>query len=359
MSELNLPNYDIDKERQEPLVLDPQAGAPSVFEKAFEALSQGKHMLAIEGRSDEKNAILGTLGARLVIAGFGKLLRLRGNQKDFLTTLSEQLQLERQLPLEEAILSIPSDERYIVMIESAELLDASAIKILKTMLVASANRKRVRIILYSDKKISIPKDDGFEGFQVIEVNSPQDSLAQTAATSQLKGYRDKMAGLVNRIDKKRTKPHSKRQWSMEHIAWGLGFMMALGLVILTWMTLLGQESLNEGETFSAPSNTPGYLQPFVPEPVLEEPSFSYVKNIEKPYVNQIFGSWNSDKAEAFVAKHHLSHSAKIIATERLNKPWYIVTLGAYEDVEDAELALTKLPEELRQYNPWVRAMKVQ
>ncbi len=337
------------------------AASYSVFDAAFAALSAGQRLLVIQSSNEQKNAVLGTLGARLVIAGFGKLLRLRGNQRDFLTVLSEQLKLERHLPLEEAILQIPHEERYIVMVDQAELLDISALKILQTMLVASGNLERICIVLFSERKIDIPADKHALKWAFINANSMvcAEQTSHLAKPDKRRKHQQSMGRLVQRLKQTVSAPttswiQGRLTWpKLEHLLWGMSFVFAAALAALTWFMLLGSSTVDD-----AYSERTAYDIP-IPEPVAEAALGQTQQVLPKPYVNQVFGSWSQEKAEQFINKHQLHEQAGILVTERLQKPWYIVTLGAYENIQDAKMALGNLPADLRQYNPWIRAMEVQ
>lgn len=72
------------------------------------------------------------------------------------------------------------------------------------------------------------------------------------------------------------------------------------------------------------------------------------------YVVQLYATYQRSSAEQFVAQHKLGAPAKVIATVRDGKTWYVVVYGSYADRTRARNAIGGLPDAVRRLSPWVR-----
>lgn len=74
------------------------------------------------------------------------------------------------------------------------------------------------------------------------------------------------------------------------------------------------------------------------------------------YVLQVLGSQTSDAARAFIGDHPGVADLGFFETTHQGKPWFVVTQGNYTDRQQAQQAVSRLPESMRQGNPWPRSM---
>lgn len=359
MSQIKSLKTSFDHPLQEPLILQREANEASVIEAVLTQLSLKNRLVVIEGgEQSKKTAFLAKLGAQLVISGYGRLLRLRGNQSDFLSVLSEQLRLTRYLPLEKAIESIPFSERYVVVVENAEMLAPESMQTLRALTSIEKNADRVAVILYSEAKESgqtfhIKGDVTVAALGLSEIHSSSYVQKVTTIVDRLKS--EESENLSSAVATKRS--HRKTP-SQEQLVWSLAFLSVLGLAIVAWTALLSEPSENKSGASKTNAFVSGAPRRFVPEPLPEESIAKHLSSPRRPYVNQLFGTWTEERAEAFIKEHQLEKIAQIKIAERLQRPWYIVVLGEYEHVEDAEFAISQLPKEVRTHNPWVRSMQV-
>ncbi len=72
------------------------------------------------------------------------------------------------------------------------------------------------------------------------------------------------------------------------------------------------------------------------------------------YVVQLYATYQRSSAEQFIAKYGLGAQAKVIATVREGKTWYVVVYGSYADRTRARSAIGGLPDGVRRLSPWVR-----
>jgi len=72
------------------------------------------------------------------------------------------------------------------------------------------------------------------------------------------------------------------------------------------------------------------------------------------YVVQLYATYQRSSAEQFIAQHRLGAQAKVIATVREGKTWYVVIYGSYPDRTRARNAIGGLPDGVRRLSPWVR-----
>lgn len=74
------------------------------------------------------------------------------------------------------------------------------------------------------------------------------------------------------------------------------------------------------------------------------------------YVLQVLGSQGSDAARGFIGDHPGVADLGFFETTYQGKPWFVVTQGNYTDRQQAQQAVSRLPESMRQGNPWPRSM---
>lgn len=78
--------------------------------------------------------------------------------------------------------------------------------------------------------------------------------------------------------------------------------------------------------------------------------------VKKGYTIQLLASQDKKKLEYFANLHHLRDKATLRRSNRPGSVWYVLTLGEYKLRKDATVAAHKLPKEMVQLNPWVRAI---
>lgn len=78
-------------------------------------------------------------------------------------------------------------------------------------------------------------------------------------------------------------------------------------------------------------------------------------NNKGEYTIQLMGSDQLNDVKAFTASHHLGNQAHYYRTQLNGKSWYMLTYGQYSTAMQAEAALKKLPEDLQNHHPWVKA----
>lgn len=104
----------------------------------------------------------------------------------------------------------------------------------------------------------------------------------------------------------------------------------------------------------------------VPQPLIQ-PSIAIKNNalaakstttpekVLEQYTVQILASQNLDDIKRFINAHQLTANTKIRTTTRKGIPWYVLTLGEFNRVEQAQQAVHNLPAKLTQYKPWIRS----
>lgn len=78
-------------------------------------------------------------------------------------------------------------------------------------------------------------------------------------------------------------------------------------------------------------------------------------NTQGEYTIQLMGSDQLSDVKAFTSAHHLGNKAHYYRTQMHGKSWYMLTYGQYPTATQAEAALQKLPENLQNHHPWVKA----
>ncbi|WP_347251249.1 AAA family ATPase [Legionella sp.] len=69
---------------------------------------------------------------------------------------------------------------------------------------------------------------------------------------------------------------------------------------------------------------------------------------------QVLASRKRDDVMHFVNSHKMTANAKIRLTKRDGLDWYVLTIGEFGQVEQAQAAIKMLPTELAKFNPWIR-----
>jgi DamX protein len=73
----------------------------------------------------------------------------------------------------------------------------------------------------------------------------------------------------------------------------------------------------------------------------------------KPFTIQLMASFKEEDLRRFVHKHSIK-GIKITLTQRDKLNWYVLTLGEFQQKEQARAAIKNLPSELALFQPWVR-----
>lgn len=79
-----------------------------------------------------------------------------------------------------------------------------------------------------------------------------------------------------------------------------------------------------------------------------------VNTTKGQYTIQVLASRKRDDVMRFVNSHKMTANAKIRLTKRDGLDWYVLTIGEFGQVEQAQAAIKTLPAELAQFNPWIR-----
>jgi DamX protein len=74
------------------------------------------------------------------------------------------------------------------------------------------------------------------------------------------------------------------------------------------------------------------------------------------YTIQILASHNMNELKNFARAHHLDAKTRVRRTQRQGTVWYVLTLGEYTQRQHAKQAVSHLPKDIAQLNPWVRAI---
>ena len=76
------------------------------------------------------------------------------------------------------------------------------------------------------------------------------------------------------------------------------------------------------------------------------------------YTLQLMGSHDLNAVKAFVANHNLQSKTRIYSTRYQGQPWYMLIMGQYPTVMQADSAAQGLPTALRQLHPWVKPFSI-
>lgn len=97
--------------------------------------------------------------------------------------------------------------------------------------------------------------------------------------------------------------------------------------------------VSKPKVVSKPAPTPAVTQ-----------SFSQAKK----YSLQLFGAYHLSDVKSLQQSLDAKKSTQIWHTEHNGKDWYVLTYGKYPSVMQAKLAMDTLPEQVDEYEPWVR-----
>lgn len=73
------------------------------------------------------------------------------------------------------------------------------------------------------------------------------------------------------------------------------------------------------------------------------------------YALQVLGTRSRQAAVDFIGKHTGVADLRYFETRHEGQPWFVVTQGAYADREQAQQAVSRLPQPLRDQKPWPRS----
>lgn len=74
------------------------------------------------------------------------------------------------------------------------------------------------------------------------------------------------------------------------------------------------------------------------------------------YAIQLLGAFQLNSINHFAISNNLPNTSKVYQTELNGQPWYVLIYGHYSLFSEAREQLDNLPEELKQYKPWVRKL---
>lgn len=72
------------------------------------------------------------------------------------------------------------------------------------------------------------------------------------------------------------------------------------------------------------------------------------------YTLQLLSMHNEDQVKNFIKKHNLQNKANYYKSHFKGKDWYVVVYGSFANKTDAQLALAKLPADIKKLQPWPR-----
>jgi len=74
------------------------------------------------------------------------------------------------------------------------------------------------------------------------------------------------------------------------------------------------------------------------------------------YTVQILGSRSAGSIRQFLAEHGELTGGGYFETRYQSQPWYVLVAGNYSQRQSAELAISRMPADVRQLQPWVRSL---
>lgn len=74
------------------------------------------------------------------------------------------------------------------------------------------------------------------------------------------------------------------------------------------------------------------------------------------YTVQILGSRSAESIRQFLAEHSELTAGGYFETRYQGQPWYVLVAGSYSQRQNAELAISRMPADVRQLQPWVRSL---
>lgn len=72
---------------------------------------------------------------------------------------------------------------------------------------------------------------------------------------------------------------------------------------------------------------------------------------------QLTGVSNQNTLQSYLNFHKLGDKAHIYQSVRNGKPWYVVTYGSYQSIEQANTAKAELPQKIRAAEPWAKHIR--
>lgn len=72
------------------------------------------------------------------------------------------------------------------------------------------------------------------------------------------------------------------------------------------------------------------------------------------YTVQLIGLSTEQGIRNFIADNHLGANATYIRTHRRTKDWYVLVIGQYDSIQQAQAAIQNMPKSLQGFHPWVR-----
>lgn len=72
------------------------------------------------------------------------------------------------------------------------------------------------------------------------------------------------------------------------------------------------------------------------------------------YTVQLIGLSTEQGMRDFIANNHLGPSATYIRTHHRTKDWYVLVMGQYDNMQQAQAAIRNMPRSLQDFHPWVR-----
>ncbi|HBE92899.1 MAG TPA: hypothetical protein DDW55_10350, partial [Gammaproteobacteria bacterium] len=80
----------------------------------------------------------------------------------------------------------------------------------------------------------------------------------------------------------------------------------------------------------------------------------YLSQPDNKATLQLSGHRTEKAAKAYINKNRITGKVGYFSTRFNGKPWFAVTYGAYNSLDDARKGLKSLPESLRTHAPWPR-----
>ncbi len=75
------------------------------------------------------------------------------------------------------------------------------------------------------------------------------------------------------------------------------------------------------------------------------------------YTLQLASSTREALIQKYYSENNLTGLAGYYRSKRSGEDWYSLVYGAYPTVQDAKLAIDKLPDDLKKWSPWVRNIR--
>jgi DamX protein len=88
--------------------------------------------------------------------------------------------------------------------------------------------------------------------------------------------------------------------------------------------------------------------------ILPRQPLAQLRGVKRKMTIQLLASHNQEHIKSFMTTHHLNKIGKIWITKRDGLEWYVLTIGEYRELEQAQTVIKNLAPDLRQLKPWVR-----